>query len=689
MSHALQTGTDGTTLDPSRSQRLAAWSANDGAPLIALGLIAAVAVALTTSTFIVVPISELPANVSVLVALAVVFLACERTPRTWIRVADGNTVTLAPAFGYALVLLSPPVIALGVAVVAALVHGAARRLPWTQRLFAVGRAQLTVATAGLVLVLADATSPLAEREMTSWRASIAVIVAGLVILLLETTTTAIWLSVQRRVSFVNPLRRGFAAGLTALGALLSLAPIWIVGLHATLAITPMLLITTALVLSSAQRSLERAHEARHDPLTGLANRRAFAVDLEDACGGLGRPAAAVLLVMDLDGFKNINDSLGHDVGDAVLVAFADRLREALPPNATAARLGGDEFAVLVTWSRPPHDSSVAIEGLHRELSEPLDINGFPLSVGVSIGAAHLGRDGTVASDLLRAADVAMYRSKQLGSDVEEYHYQAGSLDTGRLGLLADLGDATRNNELRVDYQPQLSMRTGQTVAVEALVRWQHPKHGTIAPNDFISLAEQTDLIGPITDMVIQIAAGGMMMAGESTARLAVNVSVRNLQDPDFARSVLGRLAAIGFPPERLELEVTEKALITNAKLGQRTISELRGAGVTITVDGFGTGYASYQTLRALQIDRIKIDRDFILRVMSDEQDQAIVASIVDLAHTLGREVIAEGIEGGDTWDLLAGMGCDAAQGFGIAMPMTLTELRTWMTRRTQGAALIP
>jgi EAL domain-containing protein (putative c-di-GMP-specific phosphodiesterase class I) len=318
--------------------------------------------------------------------------------------------------------------------------------------------------------------------------------------------------------------------------------------------------------------------------------------------------------------------------------------------------------------------------LHRRLSEPLVVGGFPVSVGVSIGAAHLPSDGPSAEELMRAADIAMYRSKRLGTAVERFQHDSGTIQTGRLGLLRDLSTAVRDNELRVDYQPQLSMVDGRIVAVEALVRWQHPEHGTIAPNDFIGLAEHTDLIGPITEAVMRVASGGLLMTGHAEARLAVNASVRNLQDPSFAPRTLQLLADTGFPAQRLELELTERALVTNPERTRDTIAELRTAGVRITVDGFGTGYASYHTLRTLNVDRIKIDRDFIVRILHDDNDRAIVRSVIGLAHTLGLEVIAEGVEANETWDLLAEMGCDAAQGFGIALPMPLASLGAWMAQ---------
>jgi diguanylate cyclase (GGDEF)-like protein len=644
-------------------------------------LAAALAIAVSlAAALVVVEFAEggLEINLVVYAVIGAVIVVCERSPGTWINLESGSTVTLLPMFAYAMLLLGSPSSALAISLLGGLVHSSARDHRWPMVVFHLSRLTIAIAGAGLVLFSMDVRGSVTQFDRIPWRWSIAIVLAGVAILMLDTVITEIAQSAGRHVSFVPQLRRGLSLRLTAVGSLLSLAPIWVIGLDSSLVLAPLLVITTGLVFASTRRAHERAHEAGHDVLTGLPNRRTFADQLLDACGGFGAPTNGALLVMDLNGFKEVNDRLGHEAGDAVLVAFSERLRASLPPNAMPARLGGDEFATLLTWSKGGPVISGLISDLHRRLAEPLTVQGFPLSVGVSIGVARIPEDGRTADELFRAADIAMYRSKRMGTDVELYDVDNGALQTGRLGILSDLGNAIRNNELRVDYQPQLSMADGRVIAVEALVRWQHPVHGTIAPNDFIGLAEQTDLIGPITDTVLRQATAGLLMTGNREVRLAVNASVRNLQDPEFAQSTLRLLEANGFPPQRLELEVTEGALITNAERSRATIAELRSAGVCITVDGFGTGYASYQTLRALNVDRVKIDRDFILRILQDDADRAIVESVVALAHTLGLEVIAEGIESNDTWDMLAGLGCDAAQGFGIALPMSLTSLWSWM-----------
>ncbi len=620
---------------------------------------------------------DMPVQWPMFVTVAILVVICERWPATWISLGQDAEITMLPTFAYALLLVGSPVKALAVALIGSLVHTATKQDAWWARLFHLARILISVASAGLVLMAMGVRGSVVAPENLPWRWSLGIVLAGITILVLDTVVIEIARAVRRNVSFVGPLRRTLLLRATAVGALLSLSPIWVIGLKEQFVLAPLLAITTVLVFVSTGRAHQRAHEADHDPLTGLANRRSFNDQLIDTCMAPGNATTGALLVMDLDGFKNVNDRLGHDAGDDVLVAFAERLRARVPENAVTSRLGGDEFAVFLTWRRGTGDIDTVVADLHARLAEPLTVQGFPLSVGVSIGVARYPIDGRTAEELFHAADIAMYRSKRLGTDVELYHSVTDSIQTGRLGLLSDLGTAVLNDEMRVNFQPQLCMRTGDIVAVEALVRWQHPEYGTIAPNDFIGLAEQTDLIGPITESVLRLATNGLLMTGYEDVRLAVNSSVRNLQDPNFSASTLAILRTTGFAPERLELEVTERALITDADRSRSTIAELRAAGVRITVDGFGTGYASYQTLRDLQVDRVKIDRDFILRILHDDADLAIVESVISLAHTLGLEVIAEGIESGETWDVLERLGCDAAQGFGIAMPMSVTSLWSW------------
>jgi diguanylate cyclase (GGDEF)-like protein len=512
-----------------------------------------------------------------------------------------------------------------------------------------------------------------------WDWAAAIVCAGLAILGLNATVAAIFLSIQRRISFVALLRRGLGVRVTAEGAMLSLAPIWVIAIDFSLVLVPLLAITTLLVFRSTREALERSHEAVHDPLTGLANRRAFFDHLDDALTDARPSVRTSVLIMDLDGFKDINDRLGHQIGDTLLVAFAERLELCLPAEAVAARLGGDEFAVLLVT----HNHEIAIRDvvarLHARLSEPLAVDGFPVTVGVSIGVASAPDDALTPRDLMHGADVAMYKAKRTGSSIELYDNCTRGPQRGRVNLLSDLGDALRHNELQVHFQPQLRMSDGTVDTVEALVRWSHPEHGIVSPAEFVGLAEQTDLIRPITDTVLRMATSSLITAGARDVKLAVNVSARSLQEADFVDDLFRLLRQTGFPADRLELEVTERALVTNAERSRFTIQRLRGAGVRIAIDDFGVGYSSFQTLRLLDVDRVKVDREFVQGLLTHPRDRLIVSSLVRLAHELGLDVVAEGVESTPLWDAVAALGCDVAQGYGIAVPMSFPDLRGWLS----------
>jgi diguanylate cyclase (GGDEF)-like protein len=623
-----------------------------------------------------------PADVNWLLfgIISTLLIACERSPRSWIRFGPIGVVTPLWMFSYALILLGSPSAALGVALVGASVHAVTQREPVRAMLPRLGGVALSLATAGLMLFALRVQGPITVFETVPWDWALAIVVAGVTIVMLNVSIAAITAAVNRKISFLALLRRGMGVRITAEGALLSLAPIWVIGINFSVVIIPLLGITTVLVFRSTRQALERAHEAHHDPLTGLPNRRAYLDHLQDSLADPRASVAPTVLIMDLDGFKEINDRLGHQIGDSLLVAFADRLTGSLPAGGVAARLGGDEFAVLLVHQTSDEVLATLIQRFHRDLTAPLVVEGFPVTVGVSIGAAIGPGDGQTPADLLRAADVAMYKAKRTGSSLEMYASCVKTPQRGRLNLLSDLNDALDDHQLHLHFQPQIKMSDGSVDTVEALIRWVHPKHGMIPPDEFIGLAEQTDLIAPITDLVLRAATRGMLTDGTAGVRLAVNVSNRSLQDPYFATRVFTTLRKAGFPPERLELEVTERSIISNPERSTYTIDRLRSEGVRIAIDDFGVGYSSYRTLRLLDVDRVKIDRDFVRDLLVQPRDRLIVASLIELAHELGLDVVAEGVESTEVWNLLADLDCDVAQGFGIAVPMSFPDLRGWLSR---------
>jgi diguanylate cyclase (GGDEF)-like protein len=625
----------------------------------------------------------LTVNWPVFTIIAALLLVCERTPRTWIRFGPIGVVTPLWLFAYALILLGSPSAGVAVALLGATMNAMAEMTTVSGVVRQVGGTAISLSTAGLILLAMGVHGSITQDETVPWDWGLAIVLAGMSIVVMNAVIAAISMSVRRRISFLALLRRGLGVRLTAEGALISLAPIWVIGIDFSLVLAPLLAITSILVFRSTRQALERAHEAHHDSLTGLLNRRAFLDHLHDALVDPRADAQPRVLLMDLNGFKEINDRLGHEIGDVLLVSFADRLEASLPPETVAARLGGDEFAVLLQSGPDPERDAAAIEKLHAALATPLDIDGFPVSVGVSIGVASAPDDGHTKTDLLRAADVAMYKAKRCGSAIEYYDNCVKTPQRGRLNLLSELSDALTDHQLHIHFQPQLRMIDGSVDTVEALIRWQHPEHGAIPPSEFIGVAEQTDLIGPITELVLRAATAGMITAGAGDVKLAVNVSARSLQDSKFADEVFTVLDRSGFPPNRLELEVTERAIVTNVERSSYTISRLRQEGVRIAIDDFGVGYSSYQTLRMLHVDRVKIDRDFVSHLTTEPRDRLIVASLIRLAHDLGLDVVAEGVENAAIWNALTTLGCDVAQGFGIAQPMAFPDLRGWLSRWTE------
>ncbi len=621
--------------------------------------------------------------------LALGLLVGETSRRCWIRSGPNTYVTPISLFAFALLLVGSPTVALWASMVGTVVHALVVHATPDSALVRLSKVALTVGLASSVTLWLDATWSMDNVAGVSWRWVVGAMMIGATILLVDGIVTAIDGAARSRVALATGLVHGFGSWVTAEGALLSLAPIWIVGVEFSRALAPLLAITTVLVFQSTRQAFERSYEARHDALTGLANRTAFDERVDMVVGGAGGSTSAMVMLIDIDRFKEINDELGHDVGDAVLSAFARRLADCLPPTAVASRLAGDEFAVLQPL-RMSAKGSVEVESLvsalSAELAQPLWVRGFPIRVDVSVGVAVAPRHGRSALDLLSAADIAMYRAKRLATKVERYDDCVSVERRGHVDLLSDIEGALAEDQFSVCYQPQVRMDTGAADTVEALIRWDHPVYGRIQPNDFIALVEQTELIGRVTEMVLRTSAQGMRMSGIEDVKLAVNVSRRSLQDRSFAALVLGVLTDVGFPPSRLEVEVTERALGANPERSWYTIDRLREAGVSIAIDDFGTGYSSFETLRQLPVDRVKVDAVFVGGLLSNRADRVIVESVVDLAHRLGFEVVAEGLETRDTWNALAALGCDYAQGFGIAHPMPLVDLRAWLTRRPAALA---
>jgi diguanylate cyclase (GGDEF)-like protein len=424
-----------------------------------------------------------------------------------------------------------------------------------------------------------------------------------------------------------------------------------------------------------------AHQATHDALTGLPN-RALLRDRARAAVARSRRDETLVAVMfvDLDRFKEVNDVLGHAVGDGLLKRVAERVVKHLRPEDTCARVGGDEF-VVVAADQP--DEHAVLDLAHRLLAaihEPFLIDGVSVDTEASIGVAWAPGHGEDVDDLLRCADVAMYAAKNRQEGVVVYQSSDDQLTPVHLATLGDLRRALDSaGQLVPLFQPIIDLASDRLVGVEALVRWNHPSRGLVVPDDFIPLAERTAVIHQITDHVLDKALSCLndWLRQGLDIRLAVNLSARTLLDVSLSQRLESLLSHHGVAPDRLRLEITESTLVADPTRAIATMHRLNDLGVRLSIDDFGTGYSSMSYLKSLPVDEIKIDRSFVTDMVRSPQDGAMVRSVIDLAHTLRLRVVAEGVEDGPTLDALAFIGCDLAQGFHVARPMPADALVSW------------
>ena len=416
-------------------------------------------------------------------------------------------------------------------------------------------------------------------------------------------------------------------------------------------------------------------QALSDGLTRLPNRVLLRQRLEQA---IQADTPLALLVIDLDRFKEVNDTLGHSTGDLLLQQLGPRFGAELRESDTLARLGGDEFAVLLP-DTDTHEAQSVSERLLRALERPFDLDGAGVEVGGSIGVAVYPDHGADADTLLRRADVAMYLAKETRSGVAVYAPDRDYHSPDRLALVADLRRAIDHDELVLYYQPKIDVRTGALVAVEALLRWPHPSRGLVPPDEFILLAEQTRLIRPLSRWVLRAALRqcAAWRADGLDLPVAVNLSAQDLQDPALPDLVAEQLTACGVSPEHLQLEITESGLLADPPRARERLARLRALGVRVAIDDFGTGYSSLSYLQRLPVDELKIDRSFVQGMAADESARAIVRAVIDLADDLGLRVVAEGVEDRATWDVLAALGCDVAQGYYFSPPLPAPDLVGW------------
>ncbi|MER7815436.1 bifunctional diguanylate cyclase/phosphodiesterase [Streptomyces sp. NPDC096153] len=620
-------------------------------------------------------------SLAVLTGIIVGHLVALGRDRWWGGTGSGAALTLAVLLLYGWV----PAGMVSLAVV--VLVGAARRHRWRQGALHGAVDILGIGAAALVLA-AFGEAPTVEHpwQPLQWGPDTIPEVVLAAAAYLAVTRVLLWYALSPQGSGLPTVARTalLRQGLVAV-ALLGIAPLICVVATALPIVLPLFAVPLIALDSTLWIARARAEEQLRDPLTKLPNRQWLLertwTALEEA-EGIGARSALVLI--DLDRFRSVNDTLGHLAGDRLLLQIAERLKLALPRGAEAARLGGDEFAVLL----PTTDSTTSAQRVARhlvgQLSSPLDLDGLTLVLEASAGLAVFPDHALDAEGLLRRADVAMYQAKRDRTGVEVYESKRDSNTPDRLGLLGDLRRALDAGEVELHYQPKVRF-DGHVAGLEALVRWVHPDRGRVPPDEFIAIAESSGLMPHLTEYVLESALGQVAewRSQGLEVPVAVNVSPRDVHTPGFAGSVAARLARHGVPAGALQLEITEHVLLEDPQRAGDTLAALTGHGVKMSLDDFGTGYSSLVHLRRLPVSELKIDRSFVARLAIDAEDAEIVRCTVDLAHSLGLLVVAEGVEDDETWERLRDLGCDAVQGWLVAAAMPPQETTAWLRARGQ------
>ncbi|MFZ2493962.1 MAG: EAL domain-containing protein [Thermoanaerobaculia bacterium] len=441
------------------------------------------------------------------------------------------------------------------------------------------------------------------------------------------------------------------------------------------------------ITDAKQQVVLLRYQAMHDALTGLPNRTLLFDRLSAAIGeAVDENAMTALMLMDLDRFKEVNDTFGHHFGDALLKLVALRIQNQVHSGDTVARLGGDEFAIVLPMLDSANAAAAVARRILNTLQQPFVIDGQVLEVGASIGIALYPEHGDDAPTLLRRADVAMYAAKQAQNGYAFHREEHETSKPDELALVVEMRNAIERQEFELFYQPKLHLRSGIMTRAEVLLRWRHPQRGLLSPAAFIPVAERTGLIRTISDWILDkvIEQCRVWQDAGAPIHVAVNISAKSLLDQALPARVQGLLDKWNVDPRFLKIEITESSIMADPAHALAILSMLQSMGVRLSVDDFGTGYSSLTHLRELPIDEIKIDRSFVAQMTSNEADAAIVRTVIDLGHNLGKQVCAEGVEDERTWRMLKELGCDLAQGYWISRPLNAPDLMQWLNDSAWG-----
>lgn len=596
------------------------------------------------------------------------------------RGKDTDLITMSTTYAFALTLIAPVLFVVLVQCTAVAFDGLRRGSSRRKTVWNCSQYVLTLSVARAAYVLVDRRSFLFDGRPLTHGDLVAVLVAAIVYFLVNNGMTAAVVALADGQRILPALVEDAGFRLSIFGVLLGLAPVVVESVRLSAWLLPVVFFAVSAVRRSAALSLERERQSLHDALTGLPNR----VLLDIECGKALQWAAqeddcVALMIIDLDHFRDVNDTLGHHVGDALLLEVAERLRALVGTNDLVARLGGDEFGVL---RRSPGQPDVLLREVERwlaELEQPYSVDGVRITVGASIGVAAAPADADDAQGLFQRADVALYGAKERRSSVVAYTVERDEHSVARLNLLAELRDGIERGELEVHYQPQCDCHTGALTGVEALVRWRHPSRGLLLPEEFILAAETTSLITALTTTVLDLALRQLAIWRLQGLDLtvAINVSARQMTDLDLPEAVQELLARHRIASSRLILEVTESSMMAHPTRTVAALSKLSELGVGLSIDDFGTGYSSLAYLNTLGPDELKIDRSFVIGMSPESSDAVIVRSIIELGHNLGLRVVAEGVETLAAWEVLRQLDCDIVQGYLLGRPMPGDRVLDW------------
>jgi diguanylate cyclase (GGDEF)-like protein len=597
-----------------------------------------------------------------------------------------DKVTISTAFAFALLLRFGPMAATIVYVLSAAIACAVERMAPVKIVFNAAQYALSMLAAAAVLQLAGhaGTVPLTGAEIPLIAGS------GLVFFLSNHVLAGVGAALLMRRPALQYLTDDMGFQAWTAGCLLAFTPSVLASLDASIAYVPMSFVPMLAIYFGGRQAALNSHRALHDQLTDLPNRVMLTESLNAMIAAAERDHGMVaVMIIDLDDFKAINDTLGHESGDIVLRELAPRLADAVGADGMLARLGGDEFAVVLRVAS--EDEAVeAAKRMLASLDRPMLLDTLALHVAGSVGIACCPQHGRTVRELLRHADIALYTAKNSDDAHALYADEQDEYSLDRLALAAQLRRGLERGEVIVHYQLKAPLANTGACGVEALARWNHPQLGQITPEGFIPLAEQTGLIKPLTDRVLEAAVEqcDAWRRQGIDVRVSVNISTRCLLDHDLPASIRSLLNRFQLPSRLLQLEITESRIVADVGRARAVLEDLRSTGVTIAIDDFGTGFSSLSQLQQLPVDEIKIDRSFVQNMETEESDAVLVRSIIELGRSLGLRVTAEGVESESVKRALRGLGCDFVQGFHIGRPVAAAECRRQIEATNAAAPLV-